>query len=617
MNKKVLCLSLLTMTMSLSGCFFNKRGGNKKQQYDHSDLIARYEKDEYENDNDVVLNSKDMSAYVYTGKKITTVETFYRTDKITKMPHISLKTYYKLLLKKDISIERTNDSGDYVVRTPNGGEALINTVNDTLVSDDYEKFIDTTQYRQDDVSNTYFDGAPFVRVIDTIVDKAPARKEISFRKYHINLIGKDDDIILPLVTASNMFQGPTMITTFYNANTMYIVDPNDPNFETSHIVRNTDYYRGMTNFFENGKRSEDTAIFAYGELCFLIDTYYGLPGRESLHEKLMSRDLHKALGEQDEYTQRVRHLLISPVEEEYLAGYMILQDYLSDAGHTVANYGASMYMRVVGANNRVSSIINNIGYELGSKEAPSNYSSTYYSRIVSAKNFAGLEDLDYKVSGDTVIYSFDQFDFDIYDWNDFYAGEKEMPKDAIGNLYRTLNRYKSSSTVKNFVIDISTNFGGYADLVFTIISLISNNAYFHYHDMINDNFPTTYYAIDRNFDGSFDELDDEVSYNYNFAILCSSLSFSCGNILPAQAKECGVMILGDQSGGGCCAVLDCINAEGMYVRLSSQAHIVMKDGTEIENGVPVHVNLVKENNDFSEFFDFNVISQAMHNFYNN
>ena len=77
--------------------------------------------------------------------------------------------------------------------------------------------------------------------------------------------------------------------------------------------------------------------------------------------------------------------------------------------------------------------------------------------------------------------------------------------------------------------------------------------------------------------------------------------------------------MGDNSGGGCCAVLDACSAEGMYVRISSQVHMLTLEGNEVEGGADVGVSLVSRNEqgeyDFSKFYDFSLLSREMNAYY--
>ena len=571
-------------------------------------------------DSEVNFSTYKMTTYRYTNSSTVKTNVYFRDDRLTKFAYISLKTYYNLLTNHNMTIAKQED-GTYKVTSANGEEAIINTETDTLTCADYQNFISSTIYRQDNVPNVYFDGAPFLRVKNVTHDKEAEPTTINFKKYNINLFGVgDDDIYLPVSTASNMFMGPTMITCFCTADTLYFVDPNDPKWETQGVIRNNRYINGVKKFLNEEKRTKEEARFAYGELCFLIDTYYGLPGREYIHEQLnQTRDLNKVLSEHSEVTKQARAYLLSTDVAEYLAGIHMLASFVSDAGHSVADYGASLIeMYDASLEARVSKALNAVDFDNNQYDAKSNVDMNYIRGLYNARaNAQSVNNNGYVLVGDTLFYRFNQFDFDIYEWNEYYTHPSlsALPDDAVGNFKRMLDAYKDSTTVKNVVVDISINPGGYADVVAAFMGLMNKNTYQHSYDTIGRRGVTVNYEFDKNFDGVFDAHDQEVTYNYNFAVLSSGYSFSCGNLLPAQAKENGIALLGDKSGGGSCAVIDASSAEGLYVRLSCPDHLQALDGTDYEFGVPADYTLVGPNNDFSNFYNISLMSEKINEFY--
>ena len=573
-------------------------------------------------DDKIKFISSELKTYRYVNTEAIKTEVFYRDDILLNTPYISLKKYYNLLTEHELKIAK-GEGFTYAVTSANGEVATIDTAKDTLECADYQNFISTTIYRQENVSNVYYDGAPFLRVKNVESDKAPTPKKIDFNKYHINLIGRDDDIYLPVSTASNIFMGPTMITCFCTSDSMYFIDPNNPNWETSALMYDSHYYSGLNKTFKNGTRTTEEALFSYGELCFLIDTYYGLPGREYIHEPLkQSRDLDKVLREHNEVTRQAREFLMSRDYAEYLAGIQMLASFISDAGHTVANIGASYYLNQDYAlRTRVDKVLKNINFNSSRYDAPRNIDYDYMYGLYDARQSGpNVSANSYILNGDTLFYRMDQFDFVLPDWYRFYnnPATSVMPKDAVGNFKRMLDKYKDSATVKNVVVDISLNPGGYGDIVCAFMGLMNGNTYQHSYDTVNEREITVNYEFDKNFDGVFDAQDDAVHYNFNFAVLCSGYSFSCGNLLPAQAKESGICLLGDKSGGGSCAVIDASSAEGLYVRLSCQDHLCGLDGTDYEYGVPVDYPLVTESGghyNFTNFFSIPTMSAKMNEFY--
>ena len=567
------------------------------------------------------FDKKSMEVCHYVLNNIINIDTYYRKDKLQEVPHISLKKYYNLLTKKEMSINKTSD-GVYEV-IANKEKAIINTNKDTLDTDDYAKFISTSIYRQDDVQNYYFDGAPFLKVKEVVYETKPKHIQLDFNKYGIDLIGTDDDIILPITTASNLFTGPTMITCFTTKNRIYFIDPNDSTYETSSYYMNAEVNKDIVNTFKNGKRSVEIANYTYRQLCFLIDTYYGLPGREYIHNELAeTRDLDAVLSSKNDMSKKAKELLLSTDMYEYFAGIDILDSFLSDAGHSVASVGVRyVKMNNPEINTKVGAILDSIGFDASDyaakRNADNNYTNTLYKKYME-KN---ISNNSYKKYGDTLVYRFESFMFDLNGWIAHYKepSMNPIPNDAFYNFKKMLDENEKDSSIKNVVLDISFNGGGFGDMVVGMMGLMTGQTYLHCKDMVTDSVVTTKFDLDANFDGVFDEKDKNVSYHYNYAILSSAYSFSCGNLLPSQAKDNNIMLLGDKSGGGSCAVVDTTTYEGLYVRLSCQNHFLMKNNEELEMGVTPDLYLYEKNEstyDFSKFYDFSYISTKMNEFYN-
>ena len=416
-----------------------------------------------------------------------------------------------------------------------------------------------------------------------------------------------------------MFSGPTMIQAHYYPEKIVVVDPNDPNFGTEALTRQSDYFSGVNQNFKNGKREEDIALFSYGEMCFLVDTYYGLPGREKIHDNLSKYGLDIALNKESEFTRIAKEWLLSGEEIKYHAGLSIISDYLSDAGHTVFDMGAqSLYEEDYNLFTEINNLLKSIDYHSEKIIARRNWNYLYYSNIKSASSRAGIKNNSYITKGDTALFTFNVFDYNQKEWESYYTSGGELPSDVFGSFIKMLNSLNKEE-IKNVAINISINGGGYADVVFALIGIMTGKSYFHYYDHIAKAYLTTYYEVDRNVDGKFDDKDNEVKYDFNFAIITSAISFSCGNILPSLAKDNGIFILGDKSGGGSCAVIEGSNTEGLLTRYSCQIHIFNDKNEEIEYGVPVHVSLVSSENpsinEFSKFYDLDLISEKMNEFY--
>lgn len=115
------------------------------------------------------------------------------------------------------------------------------------------------------------------------------------------------------------------------------------------------------------------------------------------------------------------------------------------------------------------------------------------------------------------------------------------------------------------------------------------------------------YLKDTNLDGAFDEKDMAVSYDLNFAVLTSEYTFSSANAMASILSDEGILILGEQSGGGSCSVQYCGTADGWLYTISNNIHLINKAGEDIDSGVPVKESLVKEGEngscDYSALYD--------------
>ncbi len=571
----------------------------------------------------ITFNRKKMTAYLHSPDVKTLIDAYFREDGLKNIPYVKLSDFYsKHVGKFFINVDEYN--GKYTYTSAAGGAAAIDTKKDTLASLDFQQFINTSIYRQDNIRNVYYDGSPFVRVKSTTTDVSPSPTVISFKKYGIDLFSLDNDVLLPITLASNLFQGPTMLTCFYSGDNIYFIDPNDPTYNTETVVMMDETYReGLEGYFSNGKRSKEQAEYSYGELCFYLDTYYGRPGRETLHKTLEDyKSLDAALAAYDDITRQARIWLKSTDQCEYIAGLYLLDDYLSDTGHTIINFGAMMYANShEDVYNKIDELFTSINYTPKQNAAKREYKTIegYSEAFEEARNEKEIKDKKALIEGDTLLYTFNAFAYDDAGWRSYISKESsEMPHDQIGEFVRLLEEYKDGSTIKNICIDLSDNGGGSGDVVFTFMALMGKEPYLNYYDCINKNYVHVEYEVDKNFDGKFDEEDKKLVYPYNFAILSSNFSFSCGNILPVQAKESGILLLGDKSGGGACAVFDGVVAEGYYARIGGSVRLVDKEKNVIDFGVEPNIYTYHNDQgviDLSEFYDLSAIKKHMDEFY--
>ena len=186
-------------------------------------------------------------------------------------------------------------------------------------------------------------------------------------------------------------------------------------------------------------------------------------------------------------------------------------------------------------------------------------------------------------------------------WNAYYAGKGPKPniKDNNGDsmviFLDALNKAEADPEVENFIIDITSNGGGSADIVMAMTSLIMDKSYLCHDNPLTGQRALVEYEVDRNFDGVFDEKDKDVHYNLNFAVLSSNVSFSCGNLFPSMLKDAGVPVVGETSGGGSCAIQAMCTADGFCFQISSfRARLNTLAGENIDAGIAPDIPIAND-----------------------
>ena len=120
-----------------------------------------------------------------------------------------------------------------------------------------------------------------------------------------------------------------------------------------------------------------------------------------------------------------------------------------------------------------------------------------------------------------------------------------------------------------------------------------------------------------------------MKYHLNFGILQSSSSFSCGNLLPALAKDQGLPIIGEKSGGGSCCVQTMTTPEGMSYNISShRSRLVDQNMQNIDGGITPTIPIALGEDisfetedgdctipDYSNYYNLELLNTLMNEYY--
>jgi hypothetical protein len=226
------------------------------------------------------------------------------------------------------SIEVTKtDEGEYLLKGPYA-EATVNTTTEVFTSDDYMGFTNLMDLLQEGMDNVYYDGAPFVRYNRQELTPASATVTFEFQKYGIDLRSDDNTVYFPLATLSDIYSDLYYHVAGFNGENVDVITDNS----NGNIAKFNP--EGVKRVLASESRSADMAAFSYGELCFVVDHFYGMPGRSPLEEAIRNDGLDAALNKA-EHGAQIKTLLKSTDMKEYIFGMDCLQLLLDDGGHTM------------------------------------------------------------------------------------------------------------------------------------------------------------------------------------------------------------------------------------------------------------------------------------------
>ncbi len=528
------------------------------------------------------------------------------------VPYIGIKEYYDCIMKDSLDGEETmsvekNDDNTYVLKSAHG-EAVVDTDKDIMKSDNMSDFTNITCLVQEGICNTYCDGIPYVHVSETEMT-GDGSVEFDFDKYNIEIYGDDKDVYFPSSTLSDIFTDLIYHFNVCNGETFYF-NCNESMLKENIADVDPDYAKPIIEMLgEDYERPEDIIEYSYNELCFVFDHFYGFPGRAILNDELEEKGLEQAVTEYGEPGEKVLELLKSSYFPDYYCGVKKLQSFVDDSGHThtdVIRLQNAVDDKLEKAINKRMDELEDI-FEDIEEEVEKNGSNwkDYYGRQKIRDDVYKNE--KYIKDGDTAVYVLDDFlGFDIDKLNKYYkeGGAKPtsltMRNDDMVLIDECIREADADPDIKNFVIDCSNNIGGSLDEVAMLYCIVSGKreATFRMENALTGQKIKQTYEADTNFDKKFDENDEHEPYDLNIAVLTSANSFSCGNIFPSIMKDNGFLIMGEQSGGGACAVMIETTGEGMTYRISAyDARFLNKDGENIDSGIPVDVDLMVKRSD--------------------
>ena len=542
------------------------------------------------------------------------------------VPYISVADFQQLMLPgTTIAVSKTAES-TYLLTGPYA-KATVDIATEQFSSDDYMAFTNQMGQVQEGMDNVGYGGSPFLRYSHQELSPATATVTFDFKKYGIDLRGDDTAVYFPFTTIADIFCDLDFHLAGYNGEKVIVLpcDNNDV------AILETERAQQL---LETKTRNADMASYCYAELCFVVDHFYGMPGRSKLENGIRKDGLDKTL-DGIENGPLIKQLLKSTSMNDYFTGMKSLNVLLQDGGHTDMMVDWNLF-KATQEGDDISEMFGNwMERNQGLQDTyPQLYQliMDYFDTLNNQKEeFISLarpipSDETYYKEGDTAYLMYNSFgQIRKYAWREYYAGgckgetpavDENFPGD-LSVVLDALKRANDDPEVKNLVVDLSCNRGGDFDVLMAMSVLMGGPNYYYCENLVTGQRQKCYFDVDSNFDGVFDEKDKEVKYDLNIAVMVSDLSFSCGNFFPSLMKDAGFPIIGERSGGGACSVQAFITPEGMQFQMSSaRDRLTNAKWENIDGGVEPNYPIDLSSGDYDPLYDVATISQFIRNHYN-
>ena len=417
-------------------------------------------------------------------------------------------------------------------------------------------------------------------------------KTFDLKKYNFDMIYYEDVVLVPVNILNTLFLSTNVANLIYNGD-KYVFMP--------HYIQK-DYIEHFRSSSLNGTDIPLDAREANNNgLYFTMDYFYGLKA-----VKGYDNGFEATLKENKKLYDKLNSLDPKLNKEAYLGIFMGMLDELHSSCDVMSYYMPE------GENEF------NIWANLGS------YWEKYYGLAEELKNsyiatFGNV--LPVRYEGNTAFINLLSFDLG---WDDMIYDENHNLKpdawryDTYEFMYYVMADIKAHQEVKNIVIDLTQNGGGYiVTMIKALGFLTKEDVKIANLDMLTGYRSMDFYRVDTNKDGLYDELDGYPEYNWN--ILTSGLTFSAGNTFTSICKDMGIAkIIGLKTGGGMCSVMQTVLLDGTVLRLSSNSTLqsftkTEDDGyqlKEIETGIIPDYEVA-----IDKFYDLKYLNNFINNDY--
>ncbi|WP_347938234.1 S41 family peptidase [Mycoplasma feriruminatoris] len=535
--------NLLTTKRFLSSYRSNSDSGLKS--YDYVNLI-----------NNTRINSK-INLRHHNGVAYIGVKEFLKSlDGLVSFSKVRVKPYQtaNFYKEKEISYKFNNNKVtlNSISKYSNNNKTTnyqleVDSKNKTITVSDNDFFTDIfTFYRRGEEDLN-------IDFLDTQILNKNKHLVFDLSKYGIDILNDQNDLYLPLVLINQLFLNQSNVQLYFNGQTVNL-------FAYSKTLRNVERLKQLKHSYLNNENHipEGLKDFQYKYLGFLFDHYYGIKLDKNASYKDLFKKYEKYIKADNTTHYLTSRYLIEQLDDLH-SSYLVTGYYNKD----LETINRTVLKTTTPRSNRFKDIARRL--------------SAYYDKELNYKNV-------YTPDRKTSVISFKNFE-----------------ADSAAKIDQALRQAKRDG-IKNIVLDVSFNSGGYLGTAYEIMGFMTDKPFksYSYNPLTKEQKVETIKSRYK-------------KYDFNYYVLTSPFSFSAGNIFPQMVKDNNVAkVIGFKTAGGGSAISQAILPTGDIVQLSSNNVLTDKTHHSLEYGVTPDIKLgfdpFKET---QKFFDYKYIQDAV------
>ncbi|WFQ90361.1 S41 family peptidase [Mycoplasma feriruminatoris] len=535
--------NLLTTKRFLSSYRSNSDSG--LQSYDYVNLI-----------NNTRINSK-INLRHHNGVAYIGVKEFLKSlDGLVSFSKVRVKPYQtaNFYKEKEISYKFNNNKVtlNSISKYSNNNKTTnyqleVDSKNKTITVSDNDFFTDIfTFYRRGEEDLN-------IDFLDTQILNKNKHLVFDLSKYGIDILNDQNDLYLPLVLINQLFLNQSNVQLYFNGQTVNL-------FAYSKTLRNVERLKQLKHSYLNNENHipEGLKDFQYKYLGFLFDHYYGIKLDKNASYKDLFKKYEKYIKADNTTHYLTSRYLIEQLDDLH-SSYLVTGYYNKD----LETINRTVLKTTTPRSNRFKDIARRL--------------SAYYDKELNYKNV-------YTPDRKTSVISFKNFE-----------------ADSAAKIDQALRQAKRDG-IKNIVLDVSFNSGGYLGTAYEIMGFMTDKPFksYSYNPLTKEQKVETIKSRYK-------------KYDFNYYVLTSPFSFSAGNIFPQMVKDNNVAkVIGFKTAGGGSAISQAILPTGDIVQLSSNNVLTDKTHHSLEYGVTPDIKLgfdpFKET---QKFFDYKYIQDAV------